>query len=112
MLWASPAGGGDNVSQLCNRYESPDWSFLARDLVLMAYLLLMSPALNYRAYSYWSLATYPFFSSSKVLSSSLATKEHTCLSPFLKCILLHVYLYTLLFDVLKSGKCTNDVDNN
>ena len=27
----------------------------------------MSPALNYNAYSNWSLATYPFFSSSKLL---------------------------------------------
>ena len=27
----------------------------------------MSPALNYKAYSNWSLATYPFFSSSKLL---------------------------------------------
>ena len=27
----------------------------------------MSPALNYRAYSNWSLAAYPFFSSSKLL---------------------------------------------
>ena len=33
----------------------------------------MSPALNYKAYSNWSLATYPFFSSSKLL---LATPTH------------------------------------
>ena len=29
----------------------------------------MSPACNYRAYSNWSLATYPFFSSSKALGN-------------------------------------------
>ena len=30
----------------------------------------MSPVLNYRAYSNWSLATYPFFSSSKTTQNN------------------------------------------
>ena len=33
----------------------------------------MSPALNYKAYSNWSLATYPFFSSSKLLLYAIPT---------------------------------------
>ena len=33
----------------------------------------MSPALNYNAYSNWSLATYPFFSSSKLLLYATTT---------------------------------------
>ena len=36
----------------------------------------MSPACNYRAYSNWSLATYPFFSSSKV-KRHLVGEVHT-----------------------------------
>ena len=73
VLWAPPGGSGDKVSQDCNPCESPDWSLFRRDLALMPYLVLlspgMSPALNYGAYtcSNWSLATYPFFSSSKVM---------------------------------------------
>ena len=42
MLWAPPAGGGNRVSLLCNRCESPDWSLFPRDLALMPYLVLLA----------------------------------------------------------------------
>ena len=35
----------------------------------------MSPACNYRAHSNWSLATYPFFSSSKLLVKQSSSSE-------------------------------------
>ena len=67
VLLAPPAGGGDKVSLKCHRCESPDWSLFPRDLAdTLSGTPGMSPACNYRAYSNWSLATYPFFSSSKV----------------------------------------------
>ena len=38
----------------------------------------MSPACNYRAYSNWSLATYPFFSSSKLELNITASPSNLC----------------------------------
>ena len=38
----TPAGGGDKVSQLCNRCESPDCSLFQCDLAPMAYLVLLA----------------------------------------------------------------------
>ena len=42
----------------------------------------MSPACNYRAYSNWSLATYPFFSSSKIASKEKIAKMGICRGSF------------------------------
>ena len=42
VLWAPPAGGGDKVSQKCNRCESPDWSLFPREPAVMPYLVLLA----------------------------------------------------------------------
>ena len=57
----------------CKRYESPHWSLSPSDVQL-------GPGLRQRAYRNWSLATYPFFYSSKVFRSlffEIPTEVHT-----------------------------------
>ena len=72
----------------------------------------MSPACNYRAYSNWSLATYPFFSSSKLppmecnIEICVLNMTH-CFSPISSglddtC----VFCYFVSFDYFKNYKCS------
>ena len=60
------AQAGLHMSLSWNRYESTHWSLSHSDVTLRPdQRPLACPGLYYRAYSNWSLTTYPFFYSSK-----------------------------------------------
>ena len=61
----------------------------------------MSPALHYSAYSNWSLATYPFFSSSKLSVGQQLVRQKQILEKLLSCNSLFYFFIQMFREIYK-----------